>query len=214
MAEGSIGTEPVDGIDIGDVATRDHAQRAPRFRPGFSWGLAAGALAVVLIVVVGFVTMQFVVMSRFARVSSGSPQTVVFSPVKAGQDWFSVKSDGTGTLKGWSAGSSGSDGNAGPAGTVAFFDVGELGSVNGVKVTHTVQVYVTPATEFVIGGQKYQKGISTSAADAIFNGDQAPGTDLLRDRLLTITFHRLGSTIVADRVSAPLETGQSPLNNY
>lgn len=200
-------------INVGDTPDTPVAANVHRFGPGFGWGLGVGTLAVVLILAAAYVTLQFVVLSRFtSRIGSPATTKVVVSPAKAGSPWFSVSADGRGTLQAWAAGSSGSGGDLNdPAGVVAFFDAGTLDIVNGVKITHMVRVNVTPKTEFVIGGQQYDKGKAASAADAIFNNDQGPYSDILTGRPLTIDFHREGDSIVADRVSAPLESSGNPI---
>jgi hypothetical protein len=138
------------------------------------------------------------------------PQVVV-SPTTAGTPWFSVALDGAGTMQGWDMGSSGSanaNGGTPPKGTIFYFDVGAVGIVDGVLIQHEVPVYLTRATEFVIGGRPYNKGKAASEADSMF-GDA--GTDILDSRLLTIDFHRVGNMIVADVISAAARREVSPL---
>jgi hypothetical protein len=216
MAQSGEDIEGPGGVAPDGEASASAGPPRRRLGPGFAWGLAGGALIAILIFVIGIVVLYVMWTSqytRFARSPGRSQATVVISPVKAGQDWFSVGPDGNGTLQGWSAGSSGS-GDSEPAGAVAYFDVGNVGSVAGVKVTHTVRMNVDKDTQFVIGNQPYDKGKSRSAADALFNSDSGPASDVLTERLLTIDFHRVGDSLVADRVTAPLETGQrSPLDN-
>jgi len=188
------------------------AAKTPRFRPGFAWGLATGAIAVVSILAIAVSAIVFIQVREFAAQGPTSP--VVVSAVTAGKPWFSVGADGAGTLRGWDGGSSGDAGNGnGPAGTIAFFEVGNVGSVDGVTVTYRVPVYLTRKTVFMIGSQEYPKGDASSAAEALF-GDSEDGPPLggLEDRALTVEFHRDGSYLVADRVTASLETQTSPLD--
>jgi hypothetical protein len=206
-----------------EVASSDATEPPPpqprlskRFRPGFPWGLASGALLVVLIVAVSMGVNQFLIFQRFGRVtqSAGTPGgRIVVSPVEAGKPWFSVSSAGTGVMQAWSNGGSGSGGDGSPAGTVGEIDIGAIGVVDGVTVRHTLQLYLTATTKVFIGSQAYSKGKSASVADALVNSDGGPGADVLSDRLLTIEFHKVGNAIVADKISAPLEAGTNPLQN-
>jgi hypothetical protein len=190
--------------------------RAVRLGPGFAWGLATGTLAVVLIVGITVGASTFVAFSRFASLDGRTSSTAsapVIAPVKAGGPWFTVSDDGTGTLRGWNLSSFGTGGGPdGPSssGEVAYFDVGALDVSRGVTIWHGVHVSLTRDTEIVIGGRQYGKGSAASPAEAIFN-DDGSGGDILSGGLLTIEFHRVGSAIVADRISAPLERTTNPL---
>ncbi len=134
-----------------------------------------------------------------------SDAPVVISPTKSGKPWFSISSDGTGTLHGWDVdtGGSGAEGDFRPEEAFAFFDVGAVDLVDGVRVVHTTSVYVTYDTEVLLGSQPRD-------ASSVFT-DQGPRVEALGDRLLTIDFHRAGDSIVADRIAAPAQTVQSPI---
>jgi hypothetical protein len=201
--------------------------RQHRFGPSFAWGVATGSLIVILIAGIVIVSVAYITTPRLADLRSGlssgvvSPNLavpswsgqsnhVVVSPTTAGKPWFSVAPNGTGTLKAWENGSSGDGG--GPAGTVADFQVGVIDSVDGVTIQHVVDVYATPSTEFLVGGVAYKKGNAASPAEALFNDDgSGPMDDILGNAELTITFHRDGQYIIADRVSEPLEGAANPL---
>ncbi len=198
------------GVQPDDSKFPEGATMQRRFRPGFAWGLAAGALAVVLIAVAGVTVMQIVAVRAFRTAPEGPPPVVV-SPTKAGRQWFSVRPDGTGMLQGWTAGDSGAGETPAP-GVVGYFDVGTVDTVEGVKIVHTTHVYFTRRTRIFIGGRAYQKGKARSPAEAIFNEDEGiPNSEVLSERLLTIRFHRVGKVLVADSISAPLEATGSPV---
>lgn len=185
-----------------------------RFRPGFPWGLATGAIAVVLIVAASIGVYEFLVLQRFGAVTRSAGALsgpIVVSPVEAGKPWFSILPTGGGTLEAWSDGGSSSGSDGSPGGAVGEIDVGAIGVVDGVTVMHSIKLYLTPKTMVFIGGQAYSRGKSASVADAILSSDGGPGSDVLSDRPLTIEFHRVESVIVADKISAPLETGANPL---
>jgi hypothetical protein len=182
------------------------SRRRLRFGERFAWGLAAGTLAVVLVMGLAVGIPAYLSFARFSS-PSFQPTSVVVSPTTAGRPWFKVADDGTGTLQGWSDGSSGSGNGPG----VANFTVAVIDSVDGVVIRHTVDVNVTANTEFLIGGVKYKKGSADSPADAIFNSEDGMGGDILSNALLTIEFHRVDGAIVADRISEPLEGAVNPL---
>jgi len=189
---------------------------ARRFRPGFAWGLALGALAVVLMAVVGLAAVQIAGVSRRSKPTRPATEAVpkvVVSPTKAGKQWFSVAPNGTGTLRGWEEGNSGMGRGTAPPEVIGYFDVGAVDSIGGIKVVHTVHMYFTKKTQIRIGGQLYKKGKAPSAAQAIFGYDESlPGDpELLGERLLTIKFHRAGRVLVADSIDAPLEATGNPL---
>lgn len=203
------------GLASDDSSIRDDARTPQRFQPGFTWGLVLGALLVVLVVAVGAAAVQIVTSNRRSRPPQQAPRkvpTVVVSPAKAGKQWFSVAPDGTGTLQGWESGNSGMGGQPAP-GVVGYFDVGTADVNDGVQVVHTVHIYFTRKTEIRIGGQLYKKGKAPSPAEAVFGyGETLPGDpELLSERLLTIRFRRVGKVLVADSISAPLESTGSPL---
>jgi hypothetical protein len=169
---------------------------------------------VVVIVALTVGVNQFLLLKRFGGVNrTAGPQNgrIVVSPVEAGKPWFSVSPTGSGTLQAWSSGSSGSGGDGSPGGTVGQIEVGTIGVVDGVTVRHSVQLYLTATTRVFIGSQAYSKGNSASVADALVNSQNGPGADVLSNRLLTVEFHKVGSAIVADEISAPLEAGTNPL---
>jgi len=202
--------------DIGvESDALDSRPDSSRFRPGFGWGLAAGALLVVLIAVAGSATVAVVAMLRFPD-SAAPSRTVVVSPAKAGRQWFSVGEDGTGTLQGWSTGAVGSGGgySGDPSGSVGYLDVGQVDSEDGVRLVHTVSVHVTRDTELFIGAQEYSPGGGKTAAEALVGTESDFAGDLVQDRFLTVEFHVQGDNIVADKISTPLEMEASPLMEY
>jgi hypothetical protein len=189
--------------------------RVPRFRPGFAWGLAAGAIAVVVILGVLFYVNQYLVLQRLmARGTSSSPpsaeQPFVVNAASAGTPWFSVSASGTGVLHGWTTGSSDSGGDQEPAGSVGSIEVGTFGVLDGIRVMHSTEVYLTRQTQVIIGTQPYSKGKAPSVADAIINADNGADT-ILDNRPLTIDFHRQSGYLVADKIIAPLEQTTNPL---
>ncbi len=188
------------------------SERTPRFRPGFACGLAAGALSLAAIVGISAVGFTFIQLAAFR--SSGRETPVVVSPVTAGSRWFSVNPDGSGTLEGWTGGFSGSAGDVDePPGVVAYTELANVGSVDGVLIQHTVEVYFTKQTAILIGNQPYPRGKAASPAEAIF-GDNAdgPASSALENHLLTVDFHRVGKYLVADRVTASVNLVNSPLD--
>ena len=176
-------------------------QPAPRrFGPSFTWGVAAGVLAVA-VVIVSVVAVQIVAARRRGG-SSGPRVQVVVSPEVARGDWFSVAPNGRGTLRGWATGNGG---GGGVEGIVGEFDVGAVGAVNGTKIVHTVRVYVTRDTKILIGGHPYKN-------DRGIGPDEVMSDPAFLNRQLTINFHRLRTIIVADRIDAARETALDPLH--
>ena len=159
------------------------------------------------------VVNQVIFLQRIGGLSRGGGpgSAVVVSPISAGPPWFTVSSDGTGVLQAWTTGSSSSGGDSGPGGSVGSIEVGNVGIVDGIKVNHTVQLNLTKDTKVLVGSQPYGKGRSASVADALLNSGNGPGDDALSDRLLTIKFHRVGQSMIADVITAPLEAGNNPL---
>jgi hypothetical protein len=194
--------------DRGAVPTED---RQPRHRPSFGLGFTVGVVAALGVVAVCVVVLAAVLSTTLDRLASPGPRVEV-TPVKTAKDWFSVKTDGNGTLQGWSTGNFGStdDGDFGPVDHVGYVDVGMLGRVGDVNTLQSVKVYMMRDTQVVVGRQQYAKGKFGSAAEAILDMD-GNGADLLMNRLLTIEFRSVGPHVVASRVAAPLETGASPL---
>lgn len=195
--------------------TADSHSAPSRFLPlGFASGLALGIVAVLLLGMGGLIVAK--VMMAGPNPESGLIPQVIVSPTSAGARWFSVKPNGAGTLQGWDTGSSGSaDANGGTPtkGTILYFDVATVGYADGVLVQHEVPVYLTRATEIVVGDRAYDKRDAASQSEAMFGSDtsQTAGNDVLGSRLLTIDFHRVGSAIVADRISAANTLSVSPL---
>jgi len=209
-------TSERDESDPGTVRSDDptvgsNPAKPARFRPGFAWGLAFGSLAVVLIVVLGMAAVQIIALRSLPTSGDGDgPSEVVVSPTKAGKQWFTVGPNGTGRLQGWASGDSGS-GETPERGVVAYFSVGTVDLADGIRIAHTTNVYLTRKTEITIGGQVYKKGKARSPAEAIFGDDVGRSSEVLSDRLLTIRFHRAGTALVADSISAPLEATTNPL---
>jgi hypothetical protein len=201
--------------DTGEPSDVRKPRLRDRFRPGFPWGLAAGVIIAALIVVSWMGISQFLVFQRFGalgRATGSASGSIVVTPVAAGKPWFSISPAGTGTLQAWSDGGSSSGSDSGPEGAIGEIDIGVIGVVDGVTVKHGVALYLTPKTMVIIGNQAYSKGKSASVAAAIFSAE-GPNGNVLEDRLLTVEFHRVGTAIVADKISAPLETGTNPLQN-
>jgi len=177
-----------------------------RSRAGFAWGLLAGVLVAVLIAAAGTAAVQIATDGRYF--ASTRPQSkFILLPTRAGTDWFSVSPSGKGTLRGWASGAVGGGGGESwePSGAIGAFEVGVVGTLDSIKIEHTVNVYFTRNTKVLVGGKPFRNG----PVDAIIDEQQEP--DRLLNRLLTIDFHRVGIHIVADRISAPLKMAPRPL---
>ena len=195
-------------------AADSHSALSRFLAPGFASGLALGIVAVLLLGTGALIVAK--VMLAGSNPEPGLIPQVIVSPANAGARWFSVKPNGAGTLQGWDTGNSGSaDANGGtpPKGTILYFDVATVGYADDVLVQHEVPVYLTRATEIVVGGRAYDKRDAASQSEAMFGSDtsQTAGNDVLGSRLLTIDFHRVGSAIVADRITAANTLSVSPL---
>jgi len=205
-------TEPLSDEASGDATNR----RRPRL--GFAAGLVVGALAVSSVVLLA----TWALVSRDAvglRLEVNRPQVVEVSPVQAGPQWFSVAPDGAGTLKCWSTGYAGEDDDQGmrPNGTVGFLRVAAPGTVGGVLIAHTADVYLSYDTAIYVDGKRYGLGMAqdtNEAIDAILSPDDESSDELLQDRQMTIRFHRDGKYLVADRIDVPLEAGKNPVPQY
>lgn len=178
--------------------TEDHTSG----RTGFGWGLAVGILsAALLVAVVIGVGEWYYFTSMFDSMASNAFQTVSINPVAAGEPWFEVKGDGTGTLEGWPNGSSGSSGDG--HNPEYSFDVMEVGAVEDVPVVHSVSVNVDDKTEFYVGDKEFRPSKNVTTLDAIFGMDDEAGSEFTYgDMRLKIEFRSEGGSIVATRVTA------------
>jgi hypothetical protein len=142
--------------------------------------------------------MTYTVTHRYgAGVGSSSAKV---STVEAGR-WFTVGSDGRGTVRGYSNSSGSGDDML--KGTFVYIDLVAPGSMNGVLITHSVPVYIGDDTRLSIGGKDWQPGKKTtdSPAQAAF-GESYEGESPFESRELTVVFHKVGNKLIADSIDA------------
>lgn len=189
-------TNPQSGAQDDPVSTAP-GESSARGSRGLGWAVAVGALSVALLVAIGvavFAWYSYTSMLRdFSRFGAA---TVEVTPVGAGEPWFAVADDGTGSLEGWPYGTSGSGDD-----DSYYFDVFEVGAVGDVAIQHIANVYVDQTTEFYVGDRRYEGEGSGSTLESIFgmSGEDPEGL-MYGDMKLRIDFHREDGRIVADKV--------------
>lgn len=203
MDDEDLRVAPVDG---GQAPEADGPPKPPGVirRTGFAWGLAAGAVLVVVLVLATVLFLYFRITAQYSSVMRGAP--VAVSPVTAGTPWFTVSADGTGSFEGWSEGSSSSGDGSGLS-----FTVYNVGSIDGIPVRHVVEVSVDEDTAIFEGSTPYvpkQADSKQTAIEQVFGFTGESGETDLSESKLRIDFKRTGDRLYATKVT--IIRGSSP----
>lgn len=189
------------------------ARRPSRFGWGMALGVGIGAIAVVAILAVTYVVLTSITL----RGLSARGTSVTVSAVEAGTPWFTVGPDGRGELLGYAnGGGSGSNEPAAPESNFDYVRVVAPGSLNGITVTHGVQVFLTKDTKLSVEGKPWQAAEQGSggAAEMLVSGS-FDGDNPFDARQLAIKFRTSDGRLIADSIDArgPVIEGETPWNN-